>query len=545
MKPTFLTFLCYAFLLFLSQFAEGKQKCSKCDFIVKSSSGTYTTIDNNALNLKAGSTICFSASRKYDTGFFVRNFKGKKAKPFVFTNCDGVATIRTSSHGLLVESCKHFRITGSGWAPKNKYGLRIRDTGFGIAIRGGSSNCEVDHVEIFNNVGHACITAKSDPRNPENLNELWPQYYRSNFEMVDVFLHDNYLHECAREGFYVGYNNYELVLSDGGRAHEIRNAKIYNNRVENSEWDSIQLGCSPNGAEVFGNTVVNYATAGSSNQDSGIVLLSGFKGKVYSNFVSSSSQGGIGILYHGNGDTDIFNNVVVAGWRGISLSVSEARTNPGSYHKIDHNTVIAPSGDRGINVFITSFTASNTGENNVIVYGGNNGWECHSGAQGSSNICANDIQADWKFVDANNDDYRLQSGSSLINAGQNGVRSRDFTFKKRKNTPDIGAYEFKAGSKKEPTKYTVLKPSKGPKPKIKNIGGSQATVTWTPLYFYSVDKYDVRYKHEGGNWKKKSTTGTKIKLKKLNSSKRYYTQVRAKNYAGTGSWSKTVSFNTI
>ena len=56
-----------------------------------------------------------------------------------------------------------------------------------------------------------------------------------------MFLHDNYLHECAREGFYVGYNNYELVLSDGGRAHEIRNAKIYNNRVENSEWDSIQV----------------------------------------------------------------------------------------------------------------------------------------------------------------------------------------------------------------------------------------------------------------------------------------------------------------
>jgi len=68
-----------------------------------------------------------------------------------------------------------------------------------------------------------------------------------------------------------------------------------------------------NDAEIWGNTITNYATTGTTYQDAGIILNPGFKGKVFNNFVSTSPAGSIGILYHGNGDTEIFNNVIIAG----------------------------------------------------------------------------------------------------------------------------------------------------------------------------------------------------------------------------------------
>jgi len=57
----------------------------------------------------------------------------------------------------------------------------------------------------------------------------------------DVFLHHNYLHNCATEAFYVGYFNYEYVNSDGGRPHNIVNSKVYKNIIDSSGWDSIQV----------------------------------------------------------------------------------------------------------------------------------------------------------------------------------------------------------------------------------------------------------------------------------------------------------------
>ena len=68
--------------------------------------------------------------------------------------------------------------------------------------------------------------------------------------MYDLKIHDCYLHHIADEGFYIGSSKYtgqtiyqcdEIVVLP----HIIEGVSIYDNIVENTGWDGIQVSSAP------------------------------------------------------------------------------------------------------------------------------------------------------------------------------------------------------------------------------------------------------------------------------------------------------------
>src|SRR5690606_12705998 len=84
--------------------ASAVTDCSSCDFIVN----TYIT-DGNQLGIKPGDVVCLKAGLQ-DRAIF-RNIQGTPENPVIIRNCDGVASIySTTGFGLKFEHCKNFKL---------------------------------------------------------------------------------------------------------------------------------------------------------------------------------------------------------------------------------------------------------------------------------------------------------------------------------------------------------------------------------------------------------------------------------------------------
>ena len=297
----------------------------------------------------------------------------------------------------------------------------------------------MDHVEIKDNVGHAAISCKSDPTEPQWTRE-------SGFVMERISFHHNYIHDIATEGFYIGYNNYENP-GPAGHAHQIHDLEVYDNIVDKTQWDGIQVGCTTSNGKVYRNTVTNFGLQGNSNQDNGMIFGTGvIDMEVYGNYIETGTSSSIGILYHGNGNLDLYNNVIInPGNRGIALSVNSARSDVPSnpYLNVHHNTVVVLSNNIGINSFVPTLDTDGVtkkAHNNAVVYG--NGQSCVSGFAGSDstgNACnQGSVPASWKL----NSDYIPASGSALAAAGVTGTGvTKDYNCQTRPSPPTIGAFE--------------------------------------------------------------------------------------------------------
>jgi hypothetical protein len=415
--------------------------CSTCTFVVPAN---MATIDGKVLGFKPGDVICFSAANKYTTTITFKNIIGTADKPITITNCGGVVNLTVSNRpwNFKTSNSKYFRITGGN--VNGAYGLRISgSTSNGLVLCELSNNFEVDHIEVFN-VGFAGIMAKTDPTCDDAT-------IRGNFTMRDVSFHDNYVHDTGGEGFYIGHTYYAGYKTSCGvrLPHLIENAKIYNNLVKNSGWDGIQLSCANKGAELYGNTVQNYATKNTANQNTGITLGAGTGGSCYGNFINGGH--GNGIAAFGLADNLIHDNIIVnAGQMGIFC---DERTDPGTGFKIINNTIVNPKTE-GMRIY-AELVPMNYVINNIIVNPGSYG----SYGDGSyimklksapltsyNNITTRNI-TDLKFVNAGAQNYRLGSGSPAIDKGYN-INSyqiaKDFynALRLKGTAYDVGASEY-------------------------------------------------------------------------------------------------------
>ncbi|MFP4555504.1 MAG: GEVED domain-containing protein [Bacteroidales bacterium] len=75
-----------------------------------------------------------------------------------------------------------------------------------------------------------------------------------------------------------------------------------------------------------------------------------------------------------------------------------------------------------------------------------------------------------------------------------------------------------------------------------NITTNSATLNWNASS--DADSYDVQFRQEGGSWSTSNVTGTSTDANDLNSGTTYEWQVRAKNDAGSSSYSSIDSFTT-
>lgn len=182
-----------------------------CKVLVSNPSQNTITVNTAAVG--AGDRICFDTSVTYTKGFVFVNLTGAANNPVVITQCgSGVArlTMNNQQHAIIISGGKNIKISGYTGAP-NVYGLQITQSSFGIKIGDGASDIEIEYVEIGSNVGHACISSKSDPNDAANgqPSVTFPQYFRPTFVMRNLNYHHNLLRDCATEAFYIGYFDFE------------------------------------------------------------------------------------------------------------------------------------------------------------------------------------------------------------------------------------------------------------------------------------------------------------------------------------------------
>jgi len=314
-------------------------------------SASQLSVDGSLLNIQPGDTICLEASNK--TYLRLVNFHGNANKYIVFVNCGGEVKIQNTAntYGIKIGNSSYFRFTGTG-VEGLKYGIKaFGSTGNGLSIDDKSTNFEVDHIEI-GNTGFAGIMSKSDPKCDLSTN-------RDHFVQYQSIIHDNYIHDTAGEGLYIGHSFYSGYTMNCNATsvilfpHILSGVRIYNNIVENSHWDGIQIGCAAEDCEIYGNRVLNYGVDGTAAQNNGIQIGGGTTGKCYNNYIANGT--GNGIIIFGTGNNDFFNNIIVnAGLnyypndvtkRVYGMFCDDRTTISGRSFNFYNNTIISPKTD--------------------------------------------------------------------------------------------------------------------------------------------------------------------------------------------------------
>ncbi|NOU45641.1 MAG: T9SS type A sorting domain-containing protein [Bacteroidales bacterium] len=419
-------------------------------------STTVTVVDG--ASFQAGDTICIQPGVRNFLLF--RNLIGTAESPITIINVDGKVIIDTDAYyGIKFSGCKYVRMLGNNIVSE-RYGIFIRrvGNGAGISVDDMSTNVELANIEI-SYTAIAGIYAKTDP----NCNSFVAT--RDKFTMYDIKIHDCYLHDIQDEGMYIGSTKftgqYIEACDTTVLPHIIHGVKVYNNIVERTGWDGIQVSSTPTDCEIYGNIVRNDSWRETPNQMSGIIIGGGSVCDCYNNIIMDGIGDGIDIF--GSNEMRIFNNLIIRAGRTFypgdpaypRHGIFFGNPPDGSFASlaIIFNTIIQPK-TTGIR-FFNENTTGNLIHNNIVCEpgafadNGNDAYFNHNLQSSqftlSDNYFTNDIGT-VHFVDIQSDIYDLKANSPAINKaidlGYSGVlfdienRSRPFNA-----GFDIGAYE--------------------------------------------------------------------------------------------------------
>jgi len=273
----------------------------------------------------------------------LQDFHGTVGNPITFINYGGLVNIASTDWvGLYVRRCSYVRITGTGDAGYT-YGIKVSDsTNLGITLEEGSTNFEVDYVEVTGTNGPG-IQAKT---------EASATYNRTNFTQYDTYLHHNWVHDLVKEGLYVGSSSYSTPTG-GYYPSVLDGVDISYNLVENTGWDGIQVGSNTVDGVIHHNTILNNSTSHTLNQCSGMMINRGSVTDIRHNAIIDGTA--YGIYVQGNGGNHIFNNLIVRSGEaatshsegsGLYISLGSNETEASYY--LWNNTIIQPGGATGM-----------------------------------------------------------------------------------------------------------------------------------------------------------------------------------------------------
>ncbi len=421
-------------------------------------------VDGSKMNIQAGDTICIEAGERKSLKFI--NFNGSANNYIVFKNSGGEVIVKNDNmpYGISIENSSYFRFTGTG-SSDIKYGIRVLGTksgASGLSAGNLSTNFEIDHIEIAN-IGYAGIFSKTDPICDLSKN-------RGNFTQYQSIYHDNYIHNTGGEGMLIGYSSYKGITTtcDGVSTvlypSDLKGVRVYNNLIDSTGREGIQVGCATEDCEIYNNTITNYGVA---DQNAGIQIGGGTTGMCYNNKILNGSGDGIAVF--GLGNNDVFNNLIVnAGYnyypndstKRVHGIFCDDRGGPISGKSVNfyNNTIVNPKSD-GIRLAST-ILKNNLVYNNIIIHPGsllsytripkqlpyiNIGSKTGVDAVLSNNYFDKDA-SNILFVDSLNGDFRLSENSPAIDSGLD-LSSIGYNFD-LDNMPrpsgsnyDIGAYE--------------------------------------------------------------------------------------------------------
>lgn len=370
--------------------------------------------------VKPGDTVCLEAGTRPPLKLV--NFQGTEGKPVVFINSGGTVVIEGSASdytGIHIQASKQIRLTGTGVseqcgspfpATEQQCGIRIVNTGRGVAGKDKTGRIEIDHIEIegSNKMG---ITVKSDVNEGANRDD-WTQY--------NTYLHHNYIHDIGTEGFYVGssfYNERSDPVLEG--------VEVSHNLIMRTGWDGLQVGSAVRDCFIHHNRIIKTGQANESNQRSGLMNNRGSACHINENTIIDSASDGIYV--QGNGGNQVYNNVIIrpgqqAKDKGDGIVVITG-SNQGRNVFVWDNTIIEP-GRYGIR-FRNDQGESNLIQNNLIVSPGyltREGENAYINTDGLTNVVVSNNRfketvADVEFTDPELDDYSLLPESTAAEAG--------------------------------------------------------------------------------------------------------------------------------
>ncbi|MBL0097848.1 MAG: right-handed parallel beta-helix repeat-containing protein [Bacteroidetes bacterium] len=355
----------------------------------------------------------------------LKNINGSPENPIIISNGQGEVEINSDHYfGISIRRSTHIKLSGKGSAPI-KYGIRIfNKVGSGLSIGDYTSFVEVEGVEVgFSQ--YSGIVAKTEP---------FCGFLRSSFIQENTSIHDCYVHHSGTEGMYIGSSFYNgQVIQCSGIAVTVlppllRNVEVYNNIVEYTGWDGIQVSSAIN-TRIHHNLIRYDSQSKTDWQMTGIILGEGSTGEIYNNEIKDGE--GSGIFTNGLGDIYIYNNKILRPGKNNNLSsgkygmyIDEKSAISGMYFYI-FNNLILNARTEGIRFLSYQGKKRNFIVNNVIlkteISPGNfeEGYINIVGEKISvgSNFATTDLNL-LRFHDIDKDDYRVGAGSLLIDAGQ-------------------------------------------------------------------------------------------------------------------------------
>ena len=438
--------------------------CGCTAIIIPNSDGSIN-IDGNAMGAKPGNVYCIKSGTYKKIKII--NFNGTVSNPIIFKNCGGQVVINGMSQAnISITYSSFFRFTGTGSA--DKYGFKILSptpgiySGIGFSAAYNVSDFEADHIELYRvSLG---FMVKTDP-------DCNPLTWQTAFTMQNIKLHDNYVHQTTNEGFYCGYTHATNTVTCNGVStvvypQLIKGIRVYNNVIDSTGWDGMQVGNSPQGVLIYNNRVTNYGRRMSSGQQSGITLGINSNGSVFGNTIMNGPGGGLMIF--GLGKVYIYNNVFAnVGYDTSATSYGQSAIfvdtrPPTPVTKLNvfvaNNTIVNP---KRFGVYLLN-SYGGTGTDNLIV---NNFFIMsgkHSAFQGKpvgisgavpyvgSNNVEVDTLANAKFVDPSHYNFQLTASSPAIGKGKDlssykitGLLSDINGFiRPQYGRYDIGAYNY-------------------------------------------------------------------------------------------------------
>ncbi|MBO9605020.1 MAG: right-handed parallel beta-helix repeat-containing protein [Paenibacillaceae bacterium] len=383
---------------------------------------------------------------------------------------DGLVNLVSTDrdYGIKIENSRFLQLTGTG-SDNYEYGIQIsaqKAKALGLQVKSLSTNYEIDHLFLHDMTNSSQgMLLKNDPVCDVSDLGHWTQY--------NTTVHDNKFDHIGMEAVYLGdsfYSNGEPNTScHGGKVkpNPLEGVRLYNNIVNYTGWDGLQVGSATKDVEIHHNTITQFSKANYHFERSGIQINPGTTGKLYNNWIQDGL--GAGINFQGRGANDVYNNVIInPSDAGIWVQAYTNATDPVFDHAPIHftnNTIINP-GSYGIEMLNTD-ASEVTFRNNIVVLPGRNSTFTINDDKGllqtgTKDYSKVDAAANWAtdhnlftasyevpgFADYVGNDYRLTSASALAidkgrDAGAHGVVS-DFAGNARPQggAYDIGAYEY-------------------------------------------------------------------------------------------------------
>ncbi|PWJ39943.1 right-handed parallel beta-helix repeat-containing protein [Sediminitomix flava] len=462
----FATFVCMLFMFFLVIGTANAQTADcNCDHVIPvgttSVNGAGESKDKNdvILILKPGDIICLQSGSYPDLN--LKNIVGTTEKPISIINCGGKVTIgeKPWNHSLYIKDSRYFRLSGTGdqniergifvTAIETREGIASS----GVVVEGISTDYEIDHIEIAD-IPFAGIVAKADPKCH------LPDYWQRNFVAKNIKIHDCFIRNTGGEGMYIGYTGGELKCGEEKVfPHNIEDLEIYNNHVENSGWDGIQVNRVVKGGSIYNNRVYNYGTKDELYQNTGIYLGWQTSAKLYNNIIRKGA--GMGVEIKGIGDVWVYNNLICdVGFDGIYCNDLDAEVGRSGYCFM--NNTIVNTGRHGIRLENNKSLSSEKNSvdrvyNNILINVKSKRFNnkrdflyfAHESDKKILDVSNNYYAEDLKeagFTDVENMNFRLQATSPLRDKGKNlydfGVKT-DIEGKERPKGGlyDLGAYQ--------------------------------------------------------------------------------------------------------